>query len=125
MFIHKKICSLKIPVDDIVLMQIAHPFCNVKCNFKQRLKFESAFLFVKKIINAPPSHKLCHKDETRQLSDMSLWITTQNLLKSYQSQYRGWEIVCMHPKTGQRFYGGLSYRQYIYGSQIDTENTES
>lgn len=61
MFVHKKISSLKVSMNDIVLMQIIHSFRDVKCHFEQRLNFKNAFVFVKKIINAPPSHELWYK----------------------------------------------------------------
>jgi|APAra0007618257_1042622.scaffolds.fasta_scaffold00356_21 hypothetical protein len=58
MFVHKKISSLKVSMNNIVLMQIIHSFRDVECHFEQRLNFKNPFVFVKEIINAPPSHEL-------------------------------------------------------------------
>jgi len=33
-FIHEKICSLQIPMDYIILVQVIHSFRNIYCCFK-------------------------------------------------------------------------------------------
>ena len=58
MLIHQKICSLQISVDNIILMQIIHPFRNINCYPKHYWELKDTPLVVKIIINTSTRHEL-------------------------------------------------------------------
>lgn len=54
--IHQKICSLEIPMYDVVLMQIIHPFTNIDRYFEQKWKSNRSLLCMQILIQTSSKH---------------------------------------------------------------------
>jgi hypothetical protein len=58
LIIHKKICSLQVPVDNVDLMQVVHSFGHITCNSQHIRELKISSSIVKEVKNTPSMHEL-------------------------------------------------------------------
>ena len=77
LIIHKKICSLQVPVNNINLMQVIHSLGHIRCNSYHIWELKTSLSIVKEVENTPSMHEFW-KSEEEEITQENLSSSTVN-----------------------------------------------
>jgi len=77
LIIHKKICSLQVPVNNINLMQVIHSLGHIRCNSYHIWELKTSLSIVQEVENTPSMHEFW-KSEEEEITQENLSSSTVN-----------------------------------------------